>query len=132
MILQKKWKKLTIVLTVLLVCLLATAANFTLKYPINENGLTYGSAFDSISPNDEPDLILARGIDGTIGYVYASDLNGKEPKSPEEAISLQKMKTGENITIPLYEADGKTIIGEFRISSIQDITKIYKPADIKK
>ena len=79
-------------------------------YPTNGNGQTYG-------PNrrdpmfDDPDLMSAIGIEGTIGYVKKEDLNGPQPKTPEEAVKLNEAKPRE---IPLYDVDGETIIGKFR------------------
>lgn len=83
-------------------------------YPRNENGQTYGSALYATSPETEPDLILAKGEDGTIGYVRSVDLNGVMPKSPQEALELQsKVKSARKIN--LYAVDGETIIGTFII-----------------
>ena len=88
-------------------------------YPVNENGQTYGSALYSKSFEEEPDLISAYGIDNTPGYVLKEDLNsaeGGDVKSPEEAIKWQKERS--DITkIPLYDVDGKTVIGEFELSA---------------
>jgi len=55
---------------------------------------------------------LAEGEDGTIGYVKKEDLNGPLPKTPEEAVKLNKAKP---IEIPLYKDDGETVIGKFII-----------------
>lgn len=85
-------------------------------YPTNENGQTYGSALYATSPNTEPDLIKAIGVDGTVGYVRSVDLNGPMPKTPEEALELQR-KTPSVREIPLYAVDGKTVIGKFKIEN---------------
>lgn len=100
-----------------------------LSYPMysrNEYGQTYGSIFDI--PDDPymenivyPELFLAVGTNGTIGYVYTSDLNADNPTNPDEATEYMKKKeeaiknciTGKIIF--LYEVDGRTIIGEFKI-----------------
>ena len=69
--------------------------------------------------------------DGTEGYVYKSDLDGDLPETPEEAIAYQaaideKMAGATPGTpvvmdvIPLYAADGVTVIGEFEIINIAD------------
>ncbi|EGW37004.1 blaR1 peptidase M56 family protein [Desulfosporosinus sp. OT] len=82
-------------------------------YQTNENGQTYGSAFaSSIIGNPQPDLISA-GKDGTSGYVKYEDLIGPQPKTPEEAIAMQEMGEFEKREIPLYAADGKTVVGTF-------------------
>jgi hypothetical protein len=85
------------------------------NYPENENGQTYGSAGDATSPEIEPELIRAIGVDGTEGYVLKKDLDGKQPKSPEEAIAIQNSRSPGGRNIPLYDVDGKTIIGVFHI-----------------
>lgn len=83
------------------------------SFPKNESGEAFGSAL-GVSPYEkEPDLIKAEGIDGTIGYVRLTELNGEEPKTPEEALAQQAKENGREIN--LYKSDGKTIIGKFVI-----------------
>lgn len=91
-----------------------------LGFPKNENGVTYGSALEATSLDTEPDLILAYGVDGTLGYVRSIDLNDDIPKTPEEAIVIQKqnMDAGPVRQIPLYDVDGKTVIGKFNITNV--------------
>ena len=70
-------------------------------------------------------LILVTGIDGTVGYIYESDLQAAELKSDDcFLIDLRNMKENastdgpiaEYITlIPLYAEDGKTVIGQYGI-----------------
>jgi hypothetical protein len=84
------------------------------EFPKNENGQTYGSASDATSPYTEPDLIEAYGVDGNIGYVMKKDLDGEMPRTPEEALANQRNAPAIR-TIPLYDVDGKTVIGEFRL-----------------
>ena len=36
----------------------------------------------------EPDLKLVKGESGTIGYAKKVDLDGPQPKTPEEAVKL--------------------------------------------
>ena len=96
-------------------------------YEINENGQTYGSAMYAPSPDKEPDLILAEALDGTEGFIYSSDLNADLPNSPEELLAslTRNQEIWDNApigqvviarTIPLYDIDGKTVIGEFPIT----------------
>lgn len=85
------------------------------NYPKNENGQTYGSAADAISPETEPDLIRAKGVDGTSGYVQKKDLDGELPKNPEEALAIQKSRPPGGRDIPLYDVDGETVIGVFHV-----------------
>jgi hypothetical protein len=87
-------------------------------YQKNEKGQTYGSGLDAVSTDTEPDLISAYGVDGTLGYVLSKDLRGLRgdlPKTPEEAVAKQRNAPASR-TIPLYDVDGKTVIGEFKIS----------------
>lgn len=96
------------------------------EYSVNANGQTYGTVNEAISDETEPDLIAAIGIDGTKGYVLSKDLQAKMPKTPEEAVAqtkelkkttLAKQSKGSDIIreIPLYDFDGKTVIGKFGI-----------------
>lgn len=80
------------------------------EYKINENGEKYGSELYADACGELPDLILAEGKNGEIGYVRNIDLN-PEPKTIEEAIALNKITE-----IPLYSSDGKTVIGVFEFS----------------
>lgn len=99
------------------------------KYKVNTSGQTFGNVNPQLDPSIQefPQLIAAIGIDGTEGYIYASDLNGNQPKTPEEAISYMKAleqeiknakDSGKEFLwyIPLYKEDGKTVIGQFGIT----------------
>ncbi len=119
---------LSIVLIVSLLCigLHVSAVNQTI-YPVNADGLSYGSAMLASTPSQEPDLILAVGTNGKTGYVKYEDLYKDEPKTPEEAIEKQEQMLRAGNTekmIPLYEKDGKTVIGEFRIGTSKAINDI--------
>lgn len=89
------------------------------SYPKNQNGETYGSVLDAPLVGVEPDLIAAVGVDGTEGYVRSTELNGgPQPKSPEEAVAYMKALESAPYSvcrIPLYAADGKTVIGSFQV-----------------
>jgi hypothetical protein len=79
----------------------------------NANGQTYGAT----NENGTPDLV-AVVIDGGIihGYVKATDLSCAESgdvKSPAEALTWDKESRNRNISIPVYESDGTTVIGTF-------------------
>jgi hypothetical protein len=69
-----------------------------LNNPKNVNGQSYGSATDSTSIETIPNLILAGSVDGTAGYLLKKDYLGEQPED-----------------VPLYDVDGKTIIGSFHI-----------------
>ena len=81
-------------------------------YPVNDKGETYGPNMGNMMIIDEPDLILAQGENGKIGYAKKLDLEGPKPKTPEEAVKLNNRPPRE---LPLYDVDGETIIGKFWI-----------------
>ncbi|MED1788152.1 peptidase [Brevibacillus laterosporus] len=82
-------------------------------YDVNGNGETYGSALSEYTIGVEPDLISAIGINEVKGYVRADDLT-PDVSSIEEAID--ETSKNDNIrTIPLYDVDGTTILGEFEL-----------------
>jgi beta-lactamase regulating signal transducer with metallopeptidase domain len=83
------------------------------RYQVNEYGETYGSDAYADIIGEEPDLIAATGIDGTDGYVRSSDMDSN-PRTPEEAVAQNKPGA---IMIPLYDKDGRTIIGQFKYGS---------------
>lgn len=85
-------------------------------YQVNKSGQTYGKSLD---PLVVPDLILAEGLDGNTGYVLSSDLVGSDPATPEEAVKLQmELEQGDKYKIiPLYDKDGITVIGQFKITN---------------
>ncbi|KKM09708.1 hypothetical protein SY88_17350 [Clostridiales bacterium PH28_bin88] len=86
-------------------------------YSTNESGETYGSALYATSLETEPDLISARGVDGTLGYVRKVDLNGEMPETPEQALAEMRRWAGKVRQIPLYDVDGKTVIGVFNVGT---------------
>jgi hypothetical protein len=93
-------------------------------YPVNQNGLTYGSAAAAPSSDSEPDLIEVIASNGVSGYVLKSELddaNGSAAaatfKSPAEALEWQAARTGKDVTIPVYDRTGARIVGEFIITA---------------
>jgi hypothetical protein len=108
--------------------LITYAADELSPYSTNEKGQTYGNGNQISEVGYDPDLILAEGPDGTLGYVYASDLEGDfVPQTPDEAISWQNAHIGEDRVIPLYAVDGETVIGEFVVSGYnpENVTYSY-------
>ncbi|BCW44612.1 hypothetical protein [Arthrobacter sp. StoSoilB5] len=102
---------------------LASETKAAPEYPRNANGNTYGFAIDSVSPETEPDLIAGLTTDGKRGYVSKAELdvaNGtaasREFKTPEDAVKWTETEGRADRSIPVYEADGKTVIGEFTVS----------------
>ena len=83
-------------------------------YPVNASGQTYGP--DAIEGyGNWPDLVLVEGVDDVIGYVSTDDLGiNYEPSTPEEAIAYQESHSNDRI-IPVYDRDGTTVLGWFRV-----------------
>lgn len=95
------------------------------KYEIKENeyGQSYGSNLANTEYGNEPYLILVETDDGKLGYAYKDDFydTKNQPNNPEEAVAYTEMveknikKKGYYRAIPVYENDGKTKIGSFKI-----------------
>jgi len=69
---------------------------------------------------NEKGMVKAQGVNNVIGYVKEADLYDEEnqPKTLEEAETflMQRAKSNEQYRmIPLYDTDGETVIGEYRI-----------------
>jgi hypothetical protein len=84
----------------------------------NQSGETFGV----INGDGEPDLIAVIATNGRPGYVRRADLeeaNGttvaKSFGSPQDALQWQEQNAGRVAHISVYESDGKTLIGEFRV-----------------
>jgi hypothetical protein len=84
------------------------------NYRTNESGETYGSAADAPTPEQEPDLIEAYATNGRVGFVRREDLTDPLPTSLEEARQISA-RPPQSRAIPVYEVDGKTVIGQFVI-----------------
>lgn len=85
------------------------------RFGVNEYGQTYGS---SDSPLGQPDLTSVIATNGREGFVVATDWNEAMgvtdlPSSPEEAVRRQEERAGTSVALPVYESDGRTVIGEF-------------------
>ncbi|CEQ26065.1 hypothetical protein [Paraclostridium sordellii] len=88
-------------------------------FKTNDNGETYGTYIDKGDGEwEEPDLMAVIGRNDVEGYVKKVDLYDEEnqPNNPEEAIAYMEKREKEGPRlIPIYEKDGKTVIGEYRI-----------------
>ena len=79
-------------------------------YPTNDNGLTYGPNMgDMTIILGEPDLLLAEGENGVIGYIY-------QPEGISSPSELAEYNKSRKKSTPLYLHDGKTIIGTFNFN----------------
>jgi hypothetical protein len=85
----------------------------TSEWGVNANGQTFGVQRDGKSP----DLIAVVTADGKQGYAYVKDLDGRwpVPTSPADALAQQETNEGRSWSVPVYESDGETIIGEYTI-----------------
>jgi hypothetical protein len=86
----------------------------TTSWGTNASGQTYGAP----NQNGTPDLVAVTIDQGTIqGYVKDSDLNCASGTyvvhSPAEALAWDAASKNRNISIPVYESDGRTVIGVF-------------------
>lgn len=82
----------------------------------NQKGETFGSELFLDEFGITPDLIAAIGQDGIEGYVKATDLNVSAVSSLTESITYNASLTPER-TIPLYAADGETVLGSFTVQN---------------
>ena len=89
----------------------------------NEYGQTYGSELAATEYGNGPELISVEMDNGKTGYVYRDEFydNANQPNNPEEAVDYMNMveknvkKYGYYKSISVYEEDGKTEIGSFKI-----------------
>jgi len=103
----------------LLVVAGGTTAGALLAWPTNEQGQTYGPADHHVEdPADgtviEPDLTLAVGDDGVVGYILSTDLTPVFASPDEVAEWLEEHPPTEDRKIPLYDQDGN-VIGTFTV-----------------
>jgi hypothetical protein len=79
-------------------------------YPVNDNGMTYGSGAGVDEEDPGPDLVAAYGTNGRCGFVRSSD-------RPQPARTLGQALANPSPggrDVPLYAQDGVTVIGTFR------------------
>jgi hypothetical protein len=91
----------------------------TTAWGVNAHGDTYGVSND----RGDPDLLSVVATNGRIGYVYADELDhasGGDVASPQEALEWQEAHGDETISIPAYQSDGETVIGEFTVGGGHD------------
>jgi hypothetical protein len=82
----------------------------------NANGQTYGQ----MNVYGTPDLVqVVVKKDGHQGYVKASDLNCASGRgavqNPGAAVAWSDAAKNRNISVPVYESDGKTMIGSMNV-----------------
>jgi hypothetical protein len=99
-----------------------TTAGALLAWPTNEHGQTYGPADGRVEdPANgtvvEPDLTLAVGDDGVVGYILSTDLSPVFASPDEVAEWLEEHPPTVDREIPLYDKDGN-VIGTFTIQGV--------------
>jgi hypothetical protein len=90
-----------------------------LDFSVNENGQTFGSSADSVLPCEFPDLIGVVATNGREGYIYFTDSIDHPsyvPRSMEEQQAMREQGHTVYRTVPVYDVDGRTQIGEFEYS----------------
>ena len=91
-------------------------------YPENDRGMTYGSGANVDESDPGPDLVAAHGTNGRCGFIRAADLEGDQPRDPEEAAEHMANLDPDGHDIPLYAQDGVTVIGWFHVDSGRVLT----------
>ena len=79
---------------------------------VNSLGDIYGSEIFLNEIGISPNLILAEGENGEVGYVRAEDINRGNVETISEAIAYGE---GSTYNVPLYNEDGNTVIGTFTV-----------------
>ncbi|MGR0158404.1 peptidase M56 family protein [Paenarthrobacter nitroguajacolicus] len=90
----------------------------TTDWGVNQDGKTYGME----NEKGAPDLIAVMATNMARGYVYRTDLEEADGtaasrtfRSPADALAWQEARGGRSVTIPVYDANGKNVVGEFVI-----------------
>jgi hypothetical protein len=81
----------------------------TSDWAVNAKGETYGVQ----RHGKTPDLLAVITTDGQQGYAYAEELDGPQPTSPADALTQQEAQGATERSVPVYESDGETLLGEF-------------------
>ncbi|MBW4078103.1 MAG: peptidase M56 family protein [Acidobacteria bacterium] len=99
----------------------------TTSWGVNAIGETYGVT----NQQGTPDLIAVVIDQGqTQGYVESSELNcasGGDVTSPAEALAWDKVSQNRNVSIPVYESDGTTVIGTFIVGNATGVNASTVP-----
>ncbi|MFF1831147.1 peptidase M56 family protein [Paenarthrobacter sp. NPDC058040] len=89
----------------------------------NDAGKTYGAQNDK----GLPEMVLVKATNGVMGYVNKNELEdatgeaaARTFKTREEALAWQEAREGKTFKIPVYDSDGKTVVGEFVIDNGED------------
>lgn len=75
---------------------------------MNDAGQTYGAE----NANGHPDLIPVWASNDKMGHAFWREMQQPSPANPAEAKAWQNSPMV-TVHIPVYEPDGRTVIGEF-------------------
>ena len=116
-----------VALLVFLTCVPAFANTRSSVMKVNASGETYGTLSQQ---GEMPDLIAAVANNGKKGYIKKTDVEANSPTCPADAVrKMEKMERAGDRTIPVYKADGITIIGDFTIENTRKTSiEIVEPA----
>lgn len=118
-------KKIIISLSVILIIAVAVILYFHLNGTDptpNPNAKIFGTVFDAItSPDnplkvDEPDFIYVKATNGKYGYAKKEEMYACGPSSPDDTNWKERIFGSKDFyEIDVYDSDGVTVIGKFRI-----------------
>ncbi|WP_159698776.1 peptidase M56 family protein [Arthrobacter sp. 18067] len=84
----------------------------------NAAGDTYGAQNDK----GLAQMVAVQATNGVFGYVYNTELEEatgvaaiRTFKTREEALAWQEQRQGKDVSIPVYDSEGKNVVGEFVI-----------------
>ena len=77
----------------------------------NERGQSLGTADTTEAL---PDLVAAIATNGRTGYINSTTLDTEMPTNPAQAAATGRTQAPP--TVPVYDRDGVTVIGEFQFS----------------
>lgn len=104
----------------------ATTRGETPEWPVNAAGQTYGNGALAASAEEFPDLITATATNGQRGYVVNTHLNEASGEgvlaqgaSPDSVSAWMEGAAGGDRTLPVYDSDGSTVLGEFLIPAAE-------------
>lgn len=90
-------------------------------YPVNDNGMTYGSGAGIDEDDPGPDLIAAYGTNGRCGFIRSADRD-PGPQTLADVRAHLADPDPDGYDIPLYQQDGVTVIGVFHIGPGRTLT----------
>lgn len=75
---------------------------------MNARGQSFGRGD---TRGEVPDLVAAIATNGKQGYIKSEALNESLPPNPSAAV--QRSKSSQKRTVPVYAKDGTSVVGQF-------------------